>query len=132
MFVFEEAKLSYILLKNIFSNISRKVYSEPWKIENQKNFQNSGIFKTLVYLEPEAYSKPWYIQNSSIFRTRAIFRTLVYSEPETYSKHSQIYTMERFVKVATQRTFCPQVSKFQNFLALRFSCISVVALRAQK
>ena len=35
---------------------------------------NPGIFRNLVYSEPEAISEPWYIQNP------AVIRTLVYSE----------------------------------------------------
>ena len=35
----------------------------------------SGIFKTMLYPEPEAYSESWHIHNPGIFRTPA------YSEP---------------------------------------------------
>ena len=47
----------------------------------------------------------------SLYFGKGIFRILVYSEPDTYSEHSQTSTMERFAKIATWRTFWPQPSK---------------------
>ena len=41
-----------------------------------QDIENSYIFKTLTYSEPEAYAEPWHIQNRGIFRTRGKFRTL--------------------------------------------------------
>ena len=48
---------------------------------------NSGIFKTLVFSQPEAYSEPCYI-----------FRILAYSELEAYLEPCQRSTKERFAK----------------------------------
>ena len=41
-------KLSYTL---------RKVCAEPWCIQNPNKFRARGIFRILVYLEPEIYSE---------------------------------------------------------------------------
>ena len=49
------------------------VYPEPWHIQNQKHFQNPGIFRTLAY------------SNSGIF--------------ETCSETCQTSTMRRFPKI---------------------------------
>ena len=50
----------------------------------------------LSYIFRKLYSEPWYIQNPDIFRNRHILRTLVYSEPKAYSEHYQTSTMESF------------------------------------
>ena len=46
-----------------------------------------------------------------LYFEKGIFRTLVYSEPDTYSEHCQTSTIERFAKIATWRTFWSQPSK---------------------
>ena len=69
-----------------------------------KSFSNFEKRNFLIFRE-------MYIHNPGIFRTRGIFRTLVYSEPEAYSEHCQTSTIERFVKIAIQRTSRPQHSK---------------------
>ena len=38
-------------------------YSEPWHNQNQKQFQNTGISKTLAHSEPQTFSESWDIQN---------------------------------------------------------------------
>ena len=53
----------------------------------------SGIFKTMLYPEPEAYSESWHIHNPGIFRTPA------YSKSEAYSEPCQTSTMKHFVKI---------------------------------
>ena len=79
-----------------------------------------GIFRTLVYLELEVYSKP-----------------------EAYSEHSQTYTMARFAKIASQRTFQLQSLKcfhkkpdLRNFFIFREKELSLtfheVTFRARK
>ena len=46
-----------------------------------------------------------YLKRFFLYFGKGIFRTLVYSEPETYSEQYQTPTMERFAKIATWRTF---------------------------
>ena len=58
-------------------------------IQNPGIIRTRGIFRTLVYSEPEAYSEPWCIQNSGTFRTRGILRTLLYLEPWWNQRHIQ-------------------------------------------
>ena len=56
----------------------------------------------LIFQETElSYISGKTIQNPDTFRFRSIFRTLVYLEPEAYSEHCQISAMECFVKIAT-------------------------------
>ena len=54
-----------------------------------KSFSNFEKQNFLIFRE-------MYIHNPGIFRTRGIFRTLVYSEPEAYSEHCRTSTIERF------------------------------------
>ena len=59
-------------------------YSKPWHNENQRQFQNTHIFRTL------AYSEFQYIQDPGILRTTGIFRTPAYLEPQYIQKPSRI------------------------------------------
>ena len=58
------------------------VYMEPWHIQNQKHVKNPGIFATLLRPEPP------YIQNAGIFKIQGIFRTLPNIYDETFFKNS--------------------------------------------
>ena len=52
------------------------VYLESWHIQNQRHTQNPVISRTLAHSEPETYSESWIIQNPELFRTGGILRTL--------------------------------------------------------
>ena len=67
-----------------------------------------------------------YIQNPSIFRNRGIFKTLVYSEPEAYHINVKHLRWNVLQKIATWSTLRLQPSKFfpkkltlKNFLKFR-------------
>ena len=60
-----------------------KVFTAPNSEIIQEYFEpcvNSGIFRTLVYLES------WHIQNQRHTQKPVISKTLAHSEPETYSE----------------------------------------------
>ena len=76
------------------SNISGKGTFQP-KLEKISYTSGNGTLlyfrkrSFLIFCEK-------YIQNPDIFRTRCIFKTLVYLEPEAYLEHCQTSTMELF------------------------------------
>ena len=60
------SKKAFLIFRKLnFSNISGKIYSDPWHSGTFLHFRK-GIIRTLAYLEQEAYSEPWYIKNSGI------------------------------------------------------------------
>ena len=91
-------------------------YAETW------HTRNSGIFRTLPQLHPDAYSEPCHI-----YEKLRIFRTLTYLKPNTYSKPSQRFKMEFFAKIVQNYNYFSKALLLDLWPGSEYACLRMSA-----
>ena len=100
-------KVSYISEMELFSPPQEKIFYTSRNGSPDKISYISSKESFSYISEKENPERIFYISGNGTFLycRKGIFRTLVYSELTAYSENCQTFTMERFAKIATLRTF---------------------------